>query len=99
MQDTNRSFYANSVHIIMSIYDVLLSFRTQAPLRVEEQVQESAVVSTDEFDVRMSPQHAKALAALLIKNIREYEKQFNTQIIIPPDLQTMWDEAVRKGSS
>ena len=90
--ESTHDHYTNSVHVITSLYEVVLNFWTETPVGkwVEDEKPTREVV--DEFRVRMSPQHAKALAALLVKHVREYERQFGTQLVLPPELQMLWDE-------
>ena len=52
------------------------------------------IVVNDEITIAMSPQHAKALAILLINNIIEYERQFKIKLPVPPDLQASWDKLI-----
>ena len=96
MNDDRHDFYANAVNIVTSIYDVTLHFRTQSPISVEEGKQPIIEVSGS-CSVRMSPQHAKSLAALLVKQIADYEDRNNVKLPLPPDIQKLWDECVKKG--
>ena len=67
--DAAPGFYANSVHLLMSVYDIQLVFGRG------EQSAEGPVVR-DVAGVHMSPQLAKALYLLLDAKIKEYEKEF-----------------------
>jgi hypothetical protein len=44
----------------------------------------------------MSPQHAKSLAALLLKHTIDYERKHNLRLPIPPEMQQIWDELIVK---
>jgi hypothetical protein len=68
--------YANSTEISISIYDVQIDFGIRSS--TEETSKTVAIV-------RMSPQHALAMARLLLKNLREYERQVG-KINLPRDL-------------
>ena len=58
--------YINSVNFIISQYEFLFGFG----LKSDPKDDPKPVVN-----IRMSPQHAKVMMALLRKNVREYEKQ------------------------
>jgi hypothetical protein len=68
-------FYADSFGTMESVYTFSLVFGVQVG---QEAYREVAVV-------RMSPQHAKMMAILLKRRLKEYEQQVG-QIIIPDDL-------------
>ena len=97
MDDRPKNFYANAVNIVGSLYDVTMVFRSQSPqlddlgkpLILNNQ---PALNVSDEMVVRMSPQHAKSLAALLIQQVILYEKQFNLKLPLPPELEKLWTE-------
>lgn len=62
------TFYANSAHIEITVWDVQLIFG--------ELVRSGdKVVAEQRVRVIMSPQHAKALAGILNTNVREYESK------------------------
>jgi len=92
MDEGIKHFYVNSTAVFLSVYDVLLKFQTQGPAEKTDVAQESGIEVIDRFDVRMSPQHAKALAALLAKNVLEYEKMFSIQLPITPETEPYWKE-------
>lgn len=101
MDDHPVNFYANAVNITSSIYDISLAFKSQAP-QIDNQgnvmlIKDQPVVNVaDELIVRMSPQHAKALAAILVKHIKQYEKQFGVELPLPPDMKILWGECTAK---
>ena len=95
MSEDQHDFYANAVNVTSSIYDVTLNFRTQSPVMMSQgkpPVFEASAV----FNVRMSPQHAKALTALLVKHIVDYEAKHHTQLPLPPELQQLWDQVMAR---
>jgi len=101
MDENPKNFYANAVNIAVSLYDVTFVFRSQSPM-VDDTGQimqndkgQPLINVSDEFVVRMSPQHAKALASLLMKNVIEYEKQFNLTLPLTPDLEQFWKENLK----
>jgi len=95
MEERN-DFYANAVNVVTSIYDVTLNFRTQSPVSLEPG-KDPLLEASGICNVRMSPQHAKALAALLIKHITKYEEDYQLDLPLPDDIAPMWQEHV-KGS-
>lgn len=91
MDEPKNHFYANAVNISTSIYDVSLFFSIQSPVGMEKE--SSPMVETSlQCSVRMSPQHAKALAALLVKHIRDYEKQYSVTLPLPEELHPLWKD-------
>lgn len=94
MADTPTEFYANAVNIGSSVYDVTLNFRLQAG-ELNQQNGEIVITVSAENNIRMSPQHAKALAALLVKHIKEYEKQFEIKLPLPDDMKAVWETEVK----
>lgn len=94
--DKHYEFYANAVNVLTSVYDVTLGFRTQSPVFLEEGKPPMIEVSGT-CNIRMSPQHAKSLAALLVKQIIEYEDREKVKLPLPPDIQKFWDQCVKKG--
>jgi len=97
MSDDKHDFYANAVNVITSIYDVTLSFQTRSPIAIEAgkaPIFEASGICS----VRMSPQHAKSLAALLIKHISDYEIDNKVELPLPPDIKGFWETYVVKKS-
>ncbi|MGD0006678.1 MAG: DUF3467 domain-containing protein [Anaerolineaceae bacterium] len=100
MENQKEDFYANAAFITTSIYDITFVFKSQTPqidsagkmiLKDGQPVFEI----NEEIYIRMSPQHAKALSSLLVKNIIEYEKQFAIQLPLVPEIQMLWDENIK----
>jgi hypothetical protein len=91
MVEESPHYYCNSTNVISSIYDVLLAFRAQSPASISPDGQPSALVTTQEFTVHMSPQHAKAMATLLMKHVLAYEEQFKISLPLPDDIKAIWD--------
>ena len=83
-----RDFYANLVEVNTSVYDVTLQFK----LRSFSKDPEDIFSAIDVCNVRMSPQHAKALVAILLKHITNYEIDFKCELPLSPDLQKMIDD-------
>ena len=91
MDCEGHDFYANSVQVTTSLYDVTLHFRVQTAVSIE-QSQKPVVESKEVCNIRMSPQHAKSVAALLVKQIAEYEKDTGLDLPVPPNIKEIWDE-------
>ena len=102
MDDKPKNFYANAVNLLTSIFDITMVFRSQSP-QIDDTgkallLNGQPILSiTDEITIRMSPQHAKALASLLVQQTIEYEKQFGIKLPLPPDLENIWKQNL-KGS-
>jgi hypothetical protein len=54
------------------------------------------VEADEKCRIRMSPQHAKSLAALLLRHVRDYEKKHNLHLPIPPEMEQIWNTVVRE---
>jgi hypothetical protein len=95
-----RFFYANSTEVGMSGYDMTLKFmRNGTPGDVGQYaspggVTQAQTVVQDILAVGMSPSHAKAVVAGLLRAVLSYEEQYG-KIPLPPETQSVWD-AVRK---
>jgi hypothetical protein len=87
MDHEERDFYANSVLVTTSLYDVTLNFRVQTLI---EQGQEPILKQV--CRVMMSPQHAKSVAALLVKHIADYERDNGLDLPTPPNIKEIWDK-------
>lgn len=94
MSDIPVEFYANAVNIGTSVYDVTLNFRLQSGEK-NQQTEELIITVSAENNIRMSPQHAKALAALLVNHIKGYEKQFSVNLPLTPDMMKFWEDNVK----
>lgn len=91
MDQEERDFYANFVQVLTSLYDVTLHFEIQIPVRIKEEEELKLEIETKEScNIRMSPQHAKSVAALLIKHITEYERDNEIDLPTPPNIEEIW---------
>jgi hypothetical protein len=95
MTQETMDVYANSVSVTTSVYDVLLVFGTRTAVGVQ-QGQKPFVEADEKCRIRMSPQHAKSLAALLLRHVIDYERQHNLRLPIPPEMQQIWETTVRE---
>lgn len=95
MPDLPTEYYSNAVNVIRSIYDVTLEFNTNTPVGIKEG-KPSIIQAASGCRVRMSPQHAKALAALLMHHVVEYEKQFNMTLPLEDNIDALWKELCKK---
>jgi hypothetical protein len=95
MNENRMDFYANAVNVLTSLYDVTLNFRTQSPI-VAESGKPPMIEAFAECNIRMSPQHAKALAALLVRQILQYEDEFKVNLPVDPNILEFWQKYVRK---
>ncbi len=89
MAEPTNEYYANSVNMGIGLYDVTLIFSAQVPV-IAEPGKTAMVQSSQNCIVRMSPQHAKALAALLVKHVKQYEQQFGMTLPLEPNIQEIW---------
>ena len=62
--------YANSVDILVSVYDF------QLILGLIEEASSERLVAKVVARIMVSPQHAKALAGVLATNVKKYEEMF-----------------------
>ena len=95
MPDNPNEFYANAVNIMSSLYDLTLSFRSQTPVLVDPS-KPPIIQSSNECNIRMSPQHAKALAALLVDQVRQYEDRFKLELPVEDNIIEIW-KSIKKG--
>ena len=94
MTEESIDLYTNSVSVMTSVYDVLLVFGTRTAVTM--QPGQKPLVEVDEkCRIRMSPQHAKSLAALLLRHVGDYERQHNLRLPIPPEMQQVWDALIK----
>jgi hypothetical protein len=89
MSQESVDIYANSVSVTTSIYDVILAFGTRTAITLQ-QGQKPLVEVDEKCRIRMSPQHAKSLAALLVKHVTDYERQHSLKLPIPPEMEQLW---------
>jgi hypothetical protein len=94
MSDIPVEFYANAVNVGTSVYDVTLNFRLQSGEK-NQQTEEIIITVSGEYNIRMSPQHAKALAALLVHHIKGYENQFSIDLPLPDDIKEFWEKNIK----
>ena len=80
MVDQTPNFYADAVQIGVSPFGVVLQCGMKPPNAG------SNVMPTPVANVRMSLEHAKVLAIMLRKNIRQYEQALGTEIPLPSQL-------------
>ena len=94
MSDNNNEYYSNSVNVVASLYDITLSFRAQSPVILDPN-KAPMIQSSNECNVRMSPQHAKALAALLVEQVKKYEEQFKINLPLEENIQGIWKSLIK----
>ena len=95
MAEESVDVYTNSVSVTTSVYDALLVFGTRTAVTM--QAGQKPLVEVDEkCRIRMSPQHAKSLAALLLKHVSDYERQHSLRLPIPPEMQQIWEAMVQE---
>ncbi len=73
-------FYINQVNLVFSQFDVLFNFG----LKTDPNADPKELVR-----VRMSPEHVKVFALLLVKHIKKYEKDIGEIKILPKILQEL----------
>ena len=93
MDEERTDFYANAVSVTTTIYDMTLQFRTQSAVAIEKN-KAPILEARDLLNVRMSPQHAKSLAALLVRHVIDYERQHGLTLPVPPELQQLWNTLI-----
>lgn len=74
--------YSNAVKVSFSLYDFQLVFGNAS---LNNLVEEPQQVVTATFITQLSPQHAKVLSRILVKQLARYEKQHG-EIAVPDDL-------------
>jgi hypothetical protein len=77
--DGAPSLYANNTGIETSVWDVKIRFAETLAVDHEQRITRVRELAT----VRMSPQHAKVVAGILIAQLENYEKRFG-KIPSPP---------------
>ncbi|MBK6644968.1 MAG: DUF3467 domain-containing protein [Anaerolineales bacterium] len=93
MSEKNE-FYANSVNVFSSLYDITLNFNAQSVV-VIDQNKPQILQSSNECTIRMSPQHAKALVALLTDQIKKYEENFKFELPLEEPLLSLWKANIK----
>ncbi len=71
-QDEIPTFYSNIAQAVTSPYDVILRFGRR---KLETERAEGVTIS-DAIQVYMSPQHARAVMALLERQLADYEERY-----------------------
>ena len=82
--DPVPDFYADAFQVTVTPFGVNMTFSLRDP----HPSPAKQVPSTDMARVRMSPEHAKIMAMMLIRQIRDYERQSGIKITIPPQVYT-----------
>lgn len=72
-----RSMFANSMNLITSHMDVRLNLGEVGP------DENGTIINEQVGSVLMSWEHAKALAAILVKNVRDHEQKFGPLYLVP----------------
>ena len=93
MSQESIDIYANSVSVTTSVYDMTLAFGTRTAITLQ-QGQKPLVEVDEKCRIRMSPQHAKSLAALLLKQVMDYERQHNCALPLSPEMEQVWHALV-----
>lgn len=76
-------FYADAFQVTVSPFGVNMTFSLREPHPSAEKVP-----GTDMATVRMSPEHAKIMAMMLIRQMRDYERNSGIKIAIPAQVYT-----------
>jgi len=99
-EDTLR-FYSNSTRVVSTLFDLTFEFRRQAPLPEEEETATEGVTAftVARCQVSVSLQHAKAIAAILTKHIKNYEAAHGVTLPLPEDMQAIWSEWMEGGKN
>ncbi len=69
---TLATFYTNSIDILLSVFDVVITLGQMKAATLEH------VVVEQQARIYMSPQHLKVFAKLLTEKVRSYEDSFGT---------------------
>jgi hypothetical protein len=77
-------FYADAFQVTVSPFGVNMTFSLRDPHPSAGKL----VPGTDMARVRMSPEHAKIMAMMLIRQIRNYERDSGIKIAIPAQVYT-----------
>ena len=80
MQEDEKPIYSDGVQVGCAPFTIALTF-TVSP-SPSKGAQPPAVVA----DIRMSPEHAKVMAIILRRQIREFEQQLGRPIPIHPQV-------------
>ena len=77
-------FYADAFQVTISPFGVNMTFSLRDPHPAPGR----QMPGTDMARVRMSPEHAKIVAMMLIRQIRNYERNSRIKIAIPSEVYT-----------
>ncbi|NPV86949.1 MAG: hypothetical protein HPY45_13190 [Anaerolineae bacterium] len=94
-----HTFYATGVGLAFNVYNCTLQFRQELP-EIPQDTETRGVnfLNHAQLSVLMSPQNAKALAALLTHFVLDYEKNLHVTLPIPDEMQKMWQEHIKTGA-
>jgi hypothetical protein len=92
-ENESQEFYANSVNVSTTLYDVSLHFRSESIVQASEDRAVKEI--TGQFTIRMSPQHAKSLVSILVKQIKNYESDQDVILPVPDNIAQMWHTYVK----
>lgn len=73
MEENKHELYSNALTVSNTFFDFTLTFKKENIYESEEGQRKEV---EDVSSVRMSPQLAKALSALLQDNVKQYEEKF-----------------------
>ncbi len=77
--------YANGVQVVSSQWDFTILFFHAVPVPQGDMAAQSSLEQRQVGGIVMSPQHAKALALILAKNVKQWEDQ-NSAIDLPDEI-------------
>jgi hypothetical protein len=90
--------YANNCSAVSGLFEIALEFSTTSPVNVGPDGRPGAMEKKRVVLVRTSPQHAKAVAVLLLEHVLSYEKQYGS-LPATPDMRAKWVALVKQLSS
>ena len=96
-----KFFYANSVEVAVSPFDISLKFMrngtaTLETVAVHTTPVDATPVVMDALTIAMSPSAAKSMLPALLQLISVYEQKFGT-IPLPPEVLARWNAEVKIG--
>lgn len=90
-------YYSNAARISTGLHDVVLEFHLATPApQVAVDETESNAESEILCRVRLSQQHAKAIAAYLVHQLLEYERNYEIEIPVRDDAKAIWNSIIAK---
>ena len=72
--------YSDGIHVGISPFTVTLGFTLAPPAQPGPQI------PTPVATIRMSLEHAKVMAIILKKQLKQFEEQLGTEIALPPQV-------------